>query len=165
VPRRAQEGLRHRRRQSGTISLAILHHRTHVWLLATLVSDRAAISDWSVPVLSAHIASFFNLITAQLEETSCGKSSSHHLHNVKCGIANILSLLEYNNNVDEKADQLSRTASSYISSHAMISSGVEDWEMTKDADRLHAAQEALAGFRLAVEHSKPNPRVRALGLG
>jgi hypothetical protein len=116
-------------------------------------------------MLSAHIASFFNLISAQLEETSCGKSSNHHFHNVTCGIANILSLLEYSSNVDEKADQLSRTASSYISCHALIPSGLEVEEMSKDADRLHAAQEALSGFRLAVEHSKPNPRVRTLGLG
>jgi hypothetical protein len=57
-------------------------------------------------MLSAHIASFFKLIGAQLEETSRGIPSIHHFHNVQCGIANILSLLEYNNNVLEKADQL-----------------------------------------------------------
>jgi hypothetical protein len=74
-------------------------------------NDRVGISDWSVPMLSAHITSFLNLIGAQLEETSRGISSNHHFHNVQCGIANILSLLKYNNDVDEKADQLSRTAS------------------------------------------------------
>jgi hypothetical protein len=65
-------------------------------------------------MLSAHIASFLKLISAQLEETSRGIRSIHHFHNVQCGIANILSLLENNNDVVEKADQLSRRASSYI---------------------------------------------------
>jgi hypothetical protein len=32
------------------------------------------------------------------------------------------------------------------------------------ADRLRATYEALAGFRLAVEHGQPNSRVRTLGL-
>ena len=111
-------------------------------------------------MLSAHITSFLNLINAQLEETSRGISSSHHFHNVQCGIANILSLLKYSNDVGEKADQLSRTASNYIACHAVITEG----DITKDADRLKAAHAALAGFRLAVEHSQPNARVRALGL-
>jgi hypothetical protein len=111
-------------------------------------------------MLSAHITSFLNLINAQLEETSRGISSSHHFHNVQCGIANILSLLKYSNDVGEKADQLSRTASSYIACHAVITEG----DIAKDADRLKAAHAALAGFRLAVEHSQPNARVRTLGL-
>ena len=34
----------------------------------------------------------------------------------------------------------------------------------KNADRLRAAHEALAGFRFAVGDSQPNSRVRALGL-
>jgi hypothetical protein len=111
-------------------------------------------------MLTAHITSFLNLIKAQLEETSRGISSNHHFHNVQCGIANILSLLKYSNDVGEKADQLSRTASNYIAGHAVITEG----DITADADRLHAAHEALAGFRLAVEHSQPNARVRTLGL-
>jgi len=111
-------------------------------------------------MLSAHITSFLNLINAQLEETSRGISSSHHFHNVQCGIANILSLLKYSNDVGEKADQLSRTASNYIACHAVITEG----DIAKDADRLKAAHAALAGFRLAVEHSQPNARVRTLGL-
>ena len=85
-------------------------------------------------MLSAHITSFLNLINAQLEETSRGISSSHHFHNVQCGIANILSLLKYSNDVGEKADQLSRTASNYIACHAVITEG----DITKDADRLKA---------------------------
>jgi hypothetical protein len=115
-------------------------------------------------MLSAHIASFLKLIGAQLEETSRGVTSIHHVHNVQCGIANILSLLEYNNDVVEKADQLSRRASNYITRHDLISSTVDDGNIGEDADRLLAAHEALAGFRFAVEHSQPNSRVRTLGL-
>jgi hypothetical protein len=115
-------------------------------------------------MLSAHITSFLDLISAQLDETSRGISSDHHFHNVQCGIANILSLLEFDNAVDEKAGQLSRTASSYITCHDVISSKSSDENVTEDADRLHAAHEAFAGFRFAVEHSKPNARVRTLGL-
>ena len=111
---------------------------------------------------SEHIASFLNLISAQLEEPSCGISSIHHFHNVQCGIANILALLKYNNDVVEKADQLSRRASNYITGHDLISSKIGD--ITDDASRLHAAHEALAGFRFAVEQSQPNSRVRTLGL-
>src|SRR6266404_8856015 len=67
---------------------------------------------------------------------------------------NILSLLEYNNDVVEKADQLSRRASSYITRHDLISSNVSDGDVSEDANRLQAAQEALAGFCLAVERSQ-----------
>jgi hypothetical protein len=105
-----------------------------------------------------------NLINAQLEETSRGISSNHHFHNVQCGIANILSLLKYSNDVGEKADQLSRTASNYIAGHAVIPSKITEGNITEDADRLNAARETLAGFRFAVEHSQPNARVRTLGL-
>jgi hypothetical protein len=115
-------------------------------------------------MLSTHIASFLKLIGAQLEETSRGIASIHHVHNVQCGIENILSLLEYNNDVIEKADQLGRRASNYITRHDLISSTVSDGDLSDDADRLRAAHEALAGFRFAVEHSQPNSRVRTLGL-
>jgi hypothetical protein len=115
-------------------------------------------------ILSAHITSFLKLIDTQLEETSRGVSSSHHFHNVQCGIENILSLLEYNNDVVDKADQLSRRASNYITRHDLISSKISDRDISEDADRLRATYEALAGFRFAVEHSQPNSRVRTLGL-
>ena len=134
------------------------------WLTAKARSDRVANSDQSLPMLSAHIASFFNLIRAQLEETSRGVTSIHHFHNVQCGIENILCLLEYNNDVVEKANQLSRRASSYITRHRLISSKICDADVSEDADRLRAAHEALAGFCFAVEHSKPNSRVGILGL-
>jgi hypothetical protein len=115
-------------------------------------------------MLSAHITSFLKLISTQLEETSRGVTSSHHFHNVQCGIENILSLLEYNNDVVDKADQLSRRASNYITRHGLISSKISDTDISEDADRLDATYEALAGFRFAVEHSQPNSRVRTLGL-
>jgi hypothetical protein len=110
------------------------------------------------------VISFLNLIRAQLEERSRGVLSIHHFHNVQCGIENILCLLEYNNDVVEKADQLSRRASSYITSHDLISSKSSDGDISEDADRLRAAHEALAGFCFAVGHSKPNSRVGTLGL-
>jgi hypothetical protein len=115
-------------------------------------------------MISAHITSFLKLIDTQLEETSRGVTSSHHFHNVQCGIENILSLLKYSNNVVDRADQLSRRASNYITRHDLISSKISDRDISEDADRLRATYEALAGFRFAVEHSQPNSRVRTLGL-
>jgi hypothetical protein len=110
---------------------------------------------------SAHITDFLRLISAQLEETSRGVTSSHHFHNVQCGIENILSLLEYNKDAFEKADQLARRASIYISRHDPRNT---ETDISEDADRLRAALEALAGFAVAIEQSRPNSRVRTLGL-
>jgi hypothetical protein len=90
--------------------------------------------------------------------------SIHHLHNAQCGIENILCVLRYNNDLVEKADQLSGRASSYITRHDLISSKIGDADISEDADRLRAAHEALAGFCLAVEHGQPNSRVGILGL-
>ena len=115
-------------------------------------------------MLAAHTASFLKLINTALEDVSRGVVSPHHLHNVRCGIENILSLLEYNNEVVEKADQLSRRASDYITYHDLVTSKVGDTTIAADVDRLRAVREALASFRSAVEHSKPNSRVRTLGL-
>jgi hypothetical protein len=61
-------------------------------------------------VLAAHTASFLKFINTVLEDTSRGVASPHHLHNVRCGVENIMSLLKYNDDVVEKADQLSRRA-------------------------------------------------------
>jgi hypothetical protein len=113
-------------------------------------------------MLSAHITSFLKLISAQLEETSRGVTSSHHVHNVQCGIENILSLLSYDNDVIERANQLSRQASNYISRHDLK---VSEGDTGEDADRLRAAYDALDAFCFAVERSRPNSRVRTLGLG
>jgi hypothetical protein len=51
---------------------------------------------------AAHTANFLNLINTALEDISRGVASPHHLHNIRCGIENILSLLKYNNEVVEK---------------------------------------------------------------
>jgi hypothetical protein len=112
-------------------------------------------------MLAAHTASFLKLIDTVLDDISRGVASGHHLHNVRCGIENIVALLEYNNELVEKADQLSRRAGDYITYRA--TSKIRD-RTIEDADRLRIAREALAGFRFAVEQSRPNSRVRTLGL-
>ncbi len=114
-------------------------------------------------MLAVHTASL-NLINTALEDISGGVASPHHLHNVRCGIENILSLLEYNNEVIEKADQLSRRAFDYITYHALVASKTSNGTSGDGVDRLRAVREALAGFRFAVDHSQPNSRVRSLGL-
>ena len=114
-------------------------------------------------MLAAHTASFLKLINTALEDMSRGVVSPHHLHNVRCGIENILSLLEYNKEVVEKAEQLSRRARDYITRYD-VALNSKDAMLGEDLDRLRAAHDALAGFRSAVEHSQPNSRVRTLGL-
>jgi hypothetical protein len=81
----------------------------------------------------------------------------------RCGIENILALLEYNNELVEKADQLSRRTGDYITYRGLATSKIRD-RTIEDVDRLRTAREAPAGFRSAVEHSRPNSRVRTLGL-
>src|SRR5436853_7240394 len=114
-------------------------------------------------MLAAHTANFLNLINTALEDyISWGRH--HHLHNVRCGIENILSLLKYNNEVVEKADQLSRRARDYITYHDLVTTKNIDETIGEDGDRLRAVREALAGFSSALEHRPPNSRLRALGL-
>jgi hypothetical protein len=81
---------------------------------------------------------------------------------VRCGIENILSLLEYNNEVAEKADQLSRRACDYITYHDLGTSKISDGTIGEDVHRLRIVREALAGFCSAVERSQPNSRVLRL---
>jgi hypothetical protein len=143
----------------------LTRNKVMAWMENATAQDIAGLTwNGSTAMLSAHITSFLRLINIQLEETSRGVTSSHHFHNVQCGIENILSLLEYNDDLVDKADQLSRRASNYITHHDLISSKISDRDISEDADRLRATHEALAGFRLAVEHSQPNSRVRTLGL-
>jgi hypothetical protein len=115
-------------------------------------------------MLAAHTASFLKLINTVLEDISRGVASPHHFHNVRCGIENILCLLKYNNEVVEKADQLSRRARDYITYRERVTSENSDGTIGEDGDRLRTAREALAGFGSAVKRSQPNSRVRALGL-
>jgi hypothetical protein len=74
-----------------------------------------------------------------------------------------LALLEYNNELVEKADQLSCRVADYITYRGLAASKNGD-RTINDVDRLRTASEALAGFRSTIEHSRPNPRVRTLGL-
>jgi hypothetical protein len=115
-------------------------------------------------MVAAHTASFVRLIDTVLEDVARGVASSHHLHNVRCGIENILALLEYNGEVDEKADQLSCRAREYIASRDLLISNMSDETSGEDVNRLRIVREALADFCSAVEHSQPNSRVRTLGL-
>jgi hypothetical protein len=115
-------------------------------------------------MLPAHTKSFLTLIDTVLNDISNGVASSHHLHNVRCGIENILALLTYNAEVAEKADRLLRRACDYVAYHNLITSKISDGTKGEDGDRLRAVRDALAGFSSAVEHSSPNSRVRTLGL-
>jgi hypothetical protein len=115
-------------------------------------------------MLSAHTTSFLKLIDTVFDDVSRGVTSGHHLHNVRCGIENILTLLEYNDELIEKADQLSRRAGDYITCRGLVISKIDDGTIVEDVDRLRIAHQALAGFRGAVERSRPNSRVRTLGL-
>ena len=115
-------------------------------------------------MLAAHMASFLTFINTTLDDISRGVASPHHLHNVHCGIENILSLLAYNHEIIEKADQLSRRARDYVKHHDLATSKISDGTMGEDAGRLRVVREALAVFRSAVERSQPNSRVRTLGL-
>jgi hypothetical protein len=115
-------------------------------------------------MLPAHIASFLKLIDTVLDDISNGIASSHHLHNVRCGIENILALLTYNTEVAEKANRLLRRASDYVAYHDLNTAKISDGAHGEDGDRLRAVRDALAGFSSAVEHSSPNSRVRTLGL-
>ncbi len=108
---------------------------------------------------------FVDLIKGVLSEASKGIASSHHFHNVRAGIANILSLLEYDAKIGEAADRLTQTAANYLNSHDAASVTPNDQERRADADRLGIAQAALAAFGAALEHARPSPRVRTLGLG
>lgn len=83
---------------------------------------------------------------------------------MRCGIENVLALLEYNNEVDATADQLSRRARDYISYRDLVASKTSDGTNGEDVDRLRIVREALADFCAAVEQSQPNSRVRKLGL-
>jgi hypothetical protein len=107
---------------------------------------------------------FVDLIKGVLLEASRGIASSHHFHNVRAGIANILSLLEYDNQIGEAADRLTETAASYLNRHDAASTTLTDHEVRADADRFGVVQEALAAFGASLERARPSSRVRALGL-
>jgi len=114
--------------------------------------------------MAKYTVSFLQLIDTVLDDVSRGVASGHHLHNVRCGIENILALLERSNELVETADQLSLRAGDYITYRGSTSPQVSDRSVGENVDRLRTAREALAGFHAAVERGQPNSRVRTLGL-
>jgi hypothetical protein len=108
--------------------------------------------------------SFVDLIERVLLEASRGITSSHHLHNVRAGIANILSLLEDDAEIGAAADRLTQTAASYINRHDIVSKTMTELERCADADRYGIAQDAVVAFRASLERGRPSSRVRRLGL-
>ena len=107
---------------------------------------------------------FVDLIEKALLDTSTGIASLHHLHNVRAGIANILSLLEYDAEIGAAADRLTQTATNYISRHDTVSTTMTERERRADAGRFGIAQDAVVAFRASLEHGRPSSRVRRLGL-
>jgi hypothetical protein len=112
----------------------------------------------------AHTASFLKLINGAIQDTSRGVASAHHLHNVRCGVANIMSILNQDNALVEKADRLVRRADDYIIYHDLVTSKTGGATVGEDADRLRAVHEAIDDFHSTVECSQPNSRVRKLGV-
>ena len=109
--------------------------------------------------------SFLDLIESELRRASKGLASCHYLHNVGSGIANIVDLIEYGDEIADAADHLTRMATSYINRHDAISVTVTEPEAHADADRLRTVLAALVHFRTALERARPNSRVHTLGLG
>src|SRR5260370_17492625 len=105
-------------------------------------------------MLAAHTASFLKLIDTVLDDISRGVVSGHHLHNVRCGIENILALLEYNNALVEKSDQLSRRAGDYITYCGLATSKIRD-RTIEDVDPLPIPRDALAHSSPAIAQSRP----------
>lgn len=108
---------------------------------------------------------FMDLIKGTLSEASRGVFNSHHFHNVRAGIANILSLLEYDDEINEAAHRLTKTAANYLDRHDIPSTTLSEQERCEDADRFGVVQDALAAFGASLERARPNSRVRTLGLG
>ena len=109
--------------------------------------------------------SFLDLIESELKRVAKGLSSSHYLHNVRSGIANIVDLIEYDDEIADAADHLTRMAAGYINRHDAVSVTVAEPEIHADADRFRTALAALGHFRAALERARPNSRVHTLGLG
>jgi hypothetical protein len=109
--------------------------------------------------------SFLDLIESELKRVAKGLSSSHYLHNVRSGIANIVDLIEYDDEIADAADHLTRMAAGYINRHGAVLVAVAERETHADADRFRTALAALAHFRAALERARPNTRVHTLGLG
>jgi hypothetical protein len=115
-------------------------------------------------VLPTFAVNFLDLIFTELQQASKGIASAHHVHNVQSGIANILALLEHNDEIADAADRLDRVAARYINCHAILPIPGDELEAGADAARLSAALAALDAFCAVLERARPNSRVRVLGL-
>ena len=115
-------------------------------------------------MLPTFAANFLDLIFAELQQASKGVVSPHHVHNVQSGIANILALLEHNDEIADAADRLGRVAARYINRHAILPITCGELGTSADAARLSAALAALDAFCVVLERARPNSRVRVLGL-
>jgi hypothetical protein len=83
---------------------------------------------------------------------------------VQAGIANVLSLLQHDDEINAAADRLSQAAADYLNRHGSASTTTIDQERRADIDRFDAAQDSLAAFCASLERGRPNSRVRTLGL-
>jgi hypothetical protein len=99
-------------------------------------------------MLASHTESFLKLINSTLEDISHGVDSPHHLHNVRCGVENVMCLLEYNSEVVKKADQFSRQACDYIKHHDFVASKNRDGTIVEDTDRWAPFARRLPAFAL-----------------
>jgi hypothetical protein len=115
-------------------------------------------------MLPTFTLAFLDLIESELRRASKGLTSSHYVHNVGSGIANIVDLIEYDDEIVDAADHLTRMAASYINRHDAVSVTATELEARADADRFRTALAALGYFRAALERARPNSRVRTLGL-
>jgi hypothetical protein len=115
-------------------------------------------------VLPTFAVNFIDLIFTELQQASKGAASPHHVHNVQSGIANILALLEHNDEIADAADRLGRVATRYINRHTILPITGGELETSADAARLSAALAALEAFCVVLEGARPNSRVRVLGL-
>ncbi len=115
-------------------------------------------------MLPTFTVNFLDLIFTELQQASKGVVSPYHLHNVQSGIANILALLEHNDEIADAADRLGRVAARYIDRHAISPITGGEPETSADAARLSTALAALDAFCAVLERARPNSRVRVLGL-
>jgi hypothetical protein len=115
-------------------------------------------------VLPTFAVNFLDLILTELQQASKGVASPHHVHNVQSGIANILALLEHDDEITDAAHRLGRVATRYINRRTISPITGGELETGADAARLSAALTALEAFCAVLQRARPNSRVRVLGL-
>src|SRR5437763_804276 len=86
---------------------------------------------------------FLDLLKRVLPEGSKGVKSSHHVHNIQVGVANIRALLKYDAEIDAAADHVTQMAALYLNRHDVAATAMTEQERRADGDRFGAAQDAL----------------------